>query len=61
MSATKARVRADALTTDSGAGSYDVGIRCLLNNSRKPEEGAQEQKTQELSILICVAISATTF
>lgn len=40
--------------------SYDVGIMCLLNNSRKPEGERRNRKHQELSILICVAISATT-
>lgn len=28
--------------------SYVVGVRCSLNNSRKPEEGAQEQKTPKI-------------
>lgn len=28
--------------------SYVVGVRCSLNKSRKPEEGAQEQKTPRI-------------
>lgn len=48
--ATQARV---IITTDAFKNwywscSYNVGIGCLLNNSRKPEEGAQEQKTPRI-------------